>query len=78
VDHHHDVGTPFERRPVAGLLISAVAAVAGVPDHAHSQRLSHLDRLIAAGIVNQQKIVHDLSVEFTHCALQRQCGVVSR
>ena len=48
----------LEGRPVAGLLVAAVAAVLRVLDDVEAQAARFLDRAVARGVVHEDHVVH--------------------
>ena len=76
VDHDDDVRAALEGRPVAGLLVAAVAAVLRVHDDVDAQLPRDLDRAVARAVVDEDDVVH---VRLRHVGvrpLERLLGVV--
>ena len=60
MDHNNDVGVVFKSEPVAGLLISAVAAIARMRmDNRIGQTSGDVDGLVPAGIIDDNDQVHN-------------------
>ena len=78
MNHHDDVGAGLERRPVAGLLVAPVAPVDLVAERSQSELIGCRDRVIAAGVVDQDHLIDDLAVELADGAPERRFGVVRR
>ena len=78
MEHHNDVGTSAQRFGIAGLLVSAVAAVAGMYHVGQAEPDGDLDRLILRGVIDQEQFVNDLEGDLCNRPLQRRCRIVSR
>jgi hypothetical protein len=78
VNHHDDVGTVENRAGVTALLVRAVAAVGGVAEDFKAFGECDRDRVIAAGVVNQQCAVKRFDWQVGGDAFDRLRSVVSR
>ena len=77
MEHHDDVRPDLERLVVAGLLVAAVAFVLIVLDDIFdAQLLGHLDRVVAAAVVDQDDVVDDVERDLVVSLFQRLLRVV--
>ncbi len=78
MNHDHDVGAARQGDRVAALRVGAVAAIAGVDQNVDAKLCCDLGGLVAACIVDQDDIVHDLHRNFREGSFDRLAGVVRR
>ncbi len=76
MQHHNDVGIGLERQPVTRFLIAAVAAVLGVAVDFDSELARHVDRVVGAGVVDENDVLTRAARQSLECGLQRLRGVI--
>jgi hypothetical protein len=76
VEHHHDARAALERLGVAGLLVSAVAAILLVHQHVQAQLVGHAHGLVGGAIVDEDEIVGHRPIDLGDGAPQGLLRVV--